>query len=85
MTLSNLLLAIHKNYRRGKAIHDREIGDQPDIFIIPLVISTILVFPVLGAALGLAKVVEWLGGLLSLLALGLFLYGYYTILGFIDY
>ncbi|PHQ44687.1 hypothetical protein DJ68_17120 [Halorubrum sp. C3] len=78
------LLTIHKYYGKGKKIHGNDIGDQPDLFIGPLVVSSILFIPILLAGIGLMNIVEWLGALLILLGLGLSIYGYYAILGFVN-
>lgn len=76
--------SIRKKHKKGKKIHQQEKDGLIDIFILPFVISALLFFPLMAFADGLHGSMDWLGAILFLLYLSLSIYGYHTILGFMN-
>jgi hypothetical protein len=84
MDIEEWLEGIRNKHRKGKKVHSQEFEDQPDIFILPMIISGLLFMPIMFLALRFTGTTNWLSSIFFLLYLALGIYGYHTILGYIN-
>jgi len=83
--MEDWLSIIREEHKKGKNIHNNEFGNEADMYIVPFIVSALFFSPIVFLSLGLMTGNnDWMGSISFLLYFAFSIYGYYTILGFVN-